>query len=298
MQRSRLNRRAGPRGSLTGVLDRVFHPRNHRGQALVELALIVPIMLLLFLATIDLGRLYYSTITVSNAAREAALEATVHPTSYIAGTCDPDTSSIVCAAVNEAASSWVTVAPGDVALTCTPSCSEDYGNTVNVTVTGNFKLLTPLISGFTGGSNVTLTATAKGEVIEVPAPVTTATPTPTPTPTPDPSATPTPTPDPGPTPTPTPVPTPACSPPFAGFTYTQQNKNKPVVFTSTSMPTTGSCAIISWRWVFGDTAISEGNLPTVSHTYATKGATYVVTLTVTNPEGTTTTTFMNVTTLS
>jgi len=280
------------------ALSNAFHSRGSRGQALVELALILPIMLLLLLATLDLGRLYYSTITVSNAAREAALEATVHPTSYVAGTCDETTSSVVCAAVNEAASSWVTVAPADVTMTCTPACTKAYGNTVNVTVTGSFQLLTPLISGFTGGSNVTLTSTAKGEVIEVPAPVTTATPTPTPTPTPDPGATPTPTPDPGPTPTPTPSPTPACSPPFAGFTYTQQNKNKPVDFTSTSMPTSGPCAIISWRWVFGDTAISEGNLPTVSHTYGAQGQTYTVTLTVTNPEGTTTTTFMNVTTLS
>ncbi len=64
------------------------------------------------------------------------------------------------------------------------------------------------------------------------------------------------------------------------------------------MPTTGSCRIISWRWAFGDTAISEGNLPTVSHDYALKGHTYVVGLTVTNPEGTTTITFLNVTTLS
>ena len=82
----------------------------------MEMALIVPILAVLFLATLDLGRLYYSTITVTNAAREAALEATVNPSSYIAGTCDPVTSSIVCAAVNEARNSWVVVAPADVSL--------------------------------------------------------------------------------------------------------------------------------------------------------------------------------------
>lgn len=276
--------------------------RGHRGQALVELALIVPVLAALFLATLDLGRLYYSTITVTNAAREAALEATVHPSSYVAGTCDPDTSSVVCAAVNEAASSWVTVAPSDVTMTCTPACTKDYGNEVTVTVTGSFKLLTPLIAAFTGGQNITLTSTAKADVIEVPAPVTTATPTPTPTPvptptpTPDPLATPTPAPTPTPTPAPTPTPTPACSPPFANFTYSQQNKNKPVVFTSTSTPTSGSCAIISWRWEFGYLgSVSEGNLPTVSYDYPADGVTYTVKLTVSNGT-TTTTTIMNVTT--
>jgi hypothetical protein len=260
------------------------------------------VLALLFLATLDLGRLYYSTITVTNAAREAALEATVNPSSYVAGTCDPDTSSIVCAAVNEARGSWVTVGPADVVAACSPSCSKDYGNEVTVTVTGRFNLLTPLIAAFTGGQNVTLTSTAKADVIEVPVPVATPTPTPTPSasPTPTPTPGPTPTPTPTPTPAPTPTPTPACSPPFASATWTQQNKNKPVVFTSTSSPTSGECAIFNWRWEWGhggSEPVSNGYLPTVSHTFPGKGVTYTVTLTVTNPYGTTTT-YLTVTTLS
>ena len=65
----------------------------------MELALIVPILLLLLLATVDLGRLFYSQITVTNSAREGALEASVHPTSYVAGTCNTSTSTVICAAV-------------------------------------------------------------------------------------------------------------------------------------------------------------------------------------------------------
>jgi len=259
----------------------------------VELALIVPIMLLLLLATVDLGRLYYSQITVTDSAREGALEASVHPTSYVEGTCDVDTSSIVCAAVNEARNSFVTVAPSDVRVTCEGGCAKTYGKEASVTVTGHFSLLTPLMAVFTGGSNITLASTAKANVIIVPSVV-----GPTPTPTPDPDPTPTPDPDATPTPTPTPAPTPACSPPFSAFSYTQASKTKPVVFTSSSTPTSGSCAIISWRWVFGDSGISEGNLPTVSHKYASKGATYTVYLTVTNTEGLTTTTLVTLTTLS
>lgn len=266
--------------------------RNSRGQALVEMALIVPVMMVLLLATIDLGRLYYSQITVTNSAREGALEATVHPDRYVAGTCDPVTSSVVCAAVNEARNSFVTISPADVTLSCTPACAKAYGNEATVTVTGQFTLLTPLMAAFTGGQTVTLISVAKAEVIEVPEPAgVSATPTPTPTP----GATPTPTPTP--TPAPTPTPTPACAPPYAAASYTQQNKNKPVVFTSLSTPTTGLCAINTYRWVFGhDGAISEGALPTVSHAYPAQGVTYTVTLTVTNGEGTTTTTVFPVTT--
>lgn len=267
--------------------DRLVRRNRHsRGQALVELALIVPILAVLFLATLDLGRLYYSTITVTNAAREAALEATVNPSSYTAGTCDPVTSSIVCAGVNEARNSWVTVAPADVVREpCNPdpACPKEYGNEVTVTVTGHFSLLTPLIGAFTGGQNITLASTAKAEVIEVPAPL--ATLTPAPTPTPDPAA----------TPTPTPSPTPTCAPPYAAAGWSVQN-NKRIDFTSTSTPTSGDCAIIHWRWAFGDSGIGEGFLPTVSHQYPDKNTSYVVTLTVRIADGQTTTTVFTVTT--
>ena len=49
--------------------------RASRGQSLVELALITPLMLLLLLAAIDLGRLFYAQITIANSAREGAMVA-------------------------------------------------------------------------------------------------------------------------------------------------------------------------------------------------------------------------------
>jgi hypothetical protein len=177
-----------------------------------------------------------------------------------------------------------------VVASCNPACSKDYGNEVTVTVTGHFTLLTPLIGAFTGGQDITLASTAKADVIEVPVPIGTPTPTPTPVPTPDPSATPTPTP----APSPTPSPTPACAPPYAAATWSVQNKR--IDFTSMSTPTSGECAIIHWRWAFGDTAISEGFLPTVSHQYPAKNTSYVVTLTVRIADGQTTTTVFTVTT--
>ena len=79
-----------------------------------------------------------------------------------------------------------------------------------------------------------------------------------------------------------------CALPVANFGYTQQNKNRPVVLTSTSTPTTGTCAITFWRWEFGDLTTDAGNLPSVSHTYPAESASYLVTLTVTNPGGTAT----------
>jgi hypothetical protein len=193
-----------------------------------------------------------------------------------------------------------------VSLSCTPSCTKAYGNEATVTVTGHFSLLTPLISAFTGGSDITLASAATADVVIVPTvaaatPAATPTPAPTPgaTPTPDPAATPGPTPAPTPAPSPTPSPTP-CTPAFANFTFTQQNKTKPVVFTSTSTPTTGPCAIAYWRWEFGDGEVEAANVATTSHDYgaANRGLSFTVSLTVTVPGGVTTTTYQVVTTAS
>src|SRR6478672_9503773 len=93
-----------------------------QGQAIVELALILPIFLILLASALDLGRLFYAQISINDAAREAALEASEHPTSFIANTActsaNKDDNRVMFRATNEARGSFVTVAPSDVALTC------------------------------------------------------------------------------------------------------------------------------------------------------------------------------------
>ena len=46
--------------------------RARRGQALVELAIILPVMLFLLLGALDLGRVFYANITVASAHGRAA----------------------------------------------------------------------------------------------------------------------------------------------------------------------------------------------------------------------------------
>ena len=43
-----------------------------RGQAIVEMAIVLPLLLLLFVGIIDFGRIYYTTMTVAHAARAGA----------------------------------------------------------------------------------------------------------------------------------------------------------------------------------------------------------------------------------
>jgi len=54
--------------------------RRTRGQALVEFALILPLLLILLMAVIDVGRLVFAYNSVSNAAREAGRTAIVNQT--------------------------------------------------------------------------------------------------------------------------------------------------------------------------------------------------------------------------
>jgi Flp pilus assembly protein TadG len=47
-------------------------PRNERGAAAVEFALVLPLLVLLFAGIAELGRIYYLQATLSGAAREGA----------------------------------------------------------------------------------------------------------------------------------------------------------------------------------------------------------------------------------
>lgn len=268
-----------------------------RGQALVELALVTPLLVILLAAALDLGRLFYSGITITNAAREGALEASYNPTSFQAGQpCNKTTNRVMCRAVNETAGSFVKVAVADVSMTCTPACTTGLGNKVHVQVVGHFSLLTPLLSVFTGGSNVTLSSTASAQIVTPPS---TGVPsTPMPTPTPSPTATPVPTPSssvaPTATPrgTPTPSPSPVCVAPHSffnvsptsGFRY--KNPGKPgTTFTFTSGATnmfTPGCNNI-WSWNFGDGA-GTSSLINPLYVYHTSNMSpgFSVTLTVSN----------------
>jgi hypothetical protein len=232
------------------------------------------------------------------------MEASVHPTSFVAGAaCNKVTNRVMCRAVNEAKGGFVAVTPADVTVSCTPSCTPALGNSVAVTVRGQFALITPLLAIFTGGQNFTLSSTATAELASAPVGGVASTPPPTPTPTPSPTPTPTPTPTPGPgstpgptpTPAPTPTPVPVCLTPLAQFSVSPtggtffKNKGHPgstFSFTSTSTYTTPGCDPI-WSWNFGDgSGASSMANPTYIYVSSSPPGGFTVTLTVTNSAGT------------
>ena len=62
------------------MLRKLF--KNESGQAMVEFAIVLPILLLLLCGIIDFGWLYFNQLTLNHAAREGARYAAIHYTTY------------------------------------------------------------------------------------------------------------------------------------------------------------------------------------------------------------------------
>lgn len=250
----------GSRGSIPTRLrlnPRFVDPRRqgHRGQAVAELTIILPVFVLLLLVALDFGRMFFSYIEVSNAAREGASYGAGNPT---------DTAGITTYAQAERnAQSQAGETPIAVSASCRDQSGDPLtggcavaaggggtGNSITVLVTEQFNFLTPLIGAIFSPFNIS--ASASSAVLSLAA---------------DGSGTGS-----------------GCSTlPTASFTAVVSGRDV-IVDASASTPGTGTCAISGYNWEMGDALDPDppvvGRI--VSYTYATDG-TYDITLQVTNP---------------
>lgn len=133
---------------------------QRRGQALVEMALLTPFLLLICLGCADLGRVFYTAVSLTNAAREAAKAASLsatNPPTLRSGYCEqpaltwnfvPPASS-PCDPANSSWTSSYTNAPAPpVANTAYISVAEDQAFPGDVpTGTPNWSSATPRQGG-------------------------------------------------------------------------------------------------------------------------------------------------------
>jgi len=57
----------------------MFREKNEKGQSLVEVALAMPLLIIIMMGILDLGRAYLTYIALSDAAAEGAAYAAIHP---------------------------------------------------------------------------------------------------------------------------------------------------------------------------------------------------------------------------
>jgi Flp pilus assembly protein TadG len=113
-----------------------------RGQAVVELALILPVLLLCCMGMLDFGRGLNAWSVMQNAAREGAFFAAKNPA-------DPTLASDVKTVVLAEASPLLSAATVGNIVVSGPSTLDGtlVEKTDSVTVTYNFQLATPVFSG-------------------------------------------------------------------------------------------------------------------------------------------------------
>jgi PKD repeat protein len=230
-----------------------------KGQALVEFALVIPVMLLLLVIAIDFGRMFFSYIEITNAAREGAAVGSHAP------------SNLAQIQANAAQETSSQSQGGENALTITASCKDSLGvalanctlatggaagagNTITVKVDEKFSFFTPLINAFFPNLHMVTNATSVvTDYASSSGPV-----------------------NPG-----------ACSPPVASLVVTVTSGRTVHADPTGSTPNSGICNISGYNYVWDNLVPpteTVGSATGDDHTYLVDG-TYVIKLTVTNQGG-------------
>jgi hypothetical protein len=131
-------------GATPRNLHRHRRSNGSKGQELAEFAIVLPLLLLVVFGIMDLGRLFHSVITITNAAREGARYAMIFP---------DDLTGIDSVTRREAQNSGITLDPGASSVSVTYPQGFGEHLPVRVTVTYRFQLF---IAGILPSSNLTL----------------------------------------------------------------------------------------------------------------------------------------------
>jgi hypothetical protein len=152
------------------LLDRIVDRYRHRtlGQSMVEMAMVLPVLLLVVAGTIDLGRAYFTSVAIESASKEGAFYGARKPVC--------DTEKTGCTAPNTV--EWHVeqelegIADPTVSSTCIatdgttkPVADCLDGDEYRVAVQAPFNLITPIVSQILGTNSLTLSADSTATVL-------------------------------------------------------------------------------------------------------------------------------------
>ncbi|NOK59703.1 MAG: pilus assembly protein [Chloroflexi bacterium AL-W] len=137
--------------------------RRSQGQSLVEMALLLPLLLLLFFGIIDLGYYIYGYATIYQSARNGSeVAAQLPPFSTRIGGAIPDTTDHCVNTIIEAVKEDTVLFSLDASnvVISYPSNQRLLGEPIEVSVNYDIEPLTPLWSFVTFGSDGTMSVSA------------------------------------------------------------------------------------------------------------------------------------------
>lgn len=124
------------------------------GQSLVELALMLPLLMAIMLGILDLGRVYYTQIAITNAARVGA-EYAIYSSRPV------DMSSVgVKKMITDEVGAFVALDPNLITIKRTTASWDSSKTVVTVEIRHKFTPIAPFTSRFWGGGDLTLRATS------------------------------------------------------------------------------------------------------------------------------------------
>lgn len=122
-----------------------------RGQSLAELALVLPVILLIVMMSLDFGRAFFSWVTITNASRAAANYAAINPAdtypnaAYTARLNQELTTNQICPLTGSTTPTWIDGPDAN-------GTTKDFGDSVRVSISCNFRILTPIVGSIVGNN--------------------------------------------------------------------------------------------------------------------------------------------------
>ncbi len=126
---------------------------HEKGQSIVEVAVLFPVLMLLLMGVVDLGRAYYAMVALNDAAEEGAMYASI----------DPGNLTEIQNRAVHASSGLITFDVNRVSRA--PSSGFTAGEPVTVTVTYDFDIYTPIMQTFFESGSFTFRGEAVNPII-------------------------------------------------------------------------------------------------------------------------------------
>jgi len=127
--------------------------KREKGQSMVEVALTMPLLLLILMGILDLGRAYFTFVALSDAAAEGASYAAIHPTNL----------TEISARAADSSDGLVTFAPEMVSVEFNGDAIDS--SVVTVTVQYDYPLLTPVIQSMVPNGVINMRAVVAQPII-------------------------------------------------------------------------------------------------------------------------------------